>query len=628
MFIKLQTKIILIMVVILLLTIGTNNIFSSSLFMKEYSDALKNEVFVIGQSLKLQMDRLLALDIPFEDVMGFEDQCQEIVNKYSNVSYASVVNADGQILFHSDPALHKKQLQIPEILNALRSEKDNVVAYTEQNEKYYGFVIAIVDTKGQYLGAVVLGLPVKTIAKKVAVYTAYSTLISICFFALALFLTISMLSLWVTKPLIKLDIATKEIGTKGTDSFHEVDIHAHDEIGRLAGSFNTMALELQRTTVSKEYMDNIISSMIDALIVIDTDIRIKTVNKAASELLGYSMDELLGKPISLIFSATGVVPFQGEQLAQLIKNGELKNFETTYQTRTGRKIPILLSCSVMKDTSGELKYIVCTSKDITERKQAEDALLHQAEKLARSNAELQEFAYVSSHDLQEPLRKISAFSDRLVKKYTAKLDEAGVDYLNRIQNATIRMQTLINDLLAYSRISTKAQPFVKVDLSQIAADVISNLEMRVEQTNGQVEISNLPVLDAEPTQMYQLFQNLIGNALKFHRPGTPPLIKVHARLIKDMSHYDWQNPITELCEITFEDNGIGIEAKYYDRIFGVFQRLHNREEYEGTGVGLAICQKIIERHNGTIKVTSTLGAGTKFIVNLPVLQKQQEENHS
>lgn len=242
--------------------------------------------------------------------------------------------------------------------------------------------------------------------------------------------------------------------------------------------------------------------------------------------------------------------------------------------------------------------------------------------LARSNRELQDFAFVASHDLQEPLRKIQAFGDRLRIKQGANLGDEGRDHLERMQNAARRMQTLINDLLTFSRVTTKAQPFVTVNLEKVAEEVLEDLETRIQQTGGRVEVENLPVIDADPLQMRQLLQNLIGNALKFHRAGAPPVVKVMGSLLP-VDKIVQNDSKSGLCRIKIEDNGIGFDEKYLDRIFTPFQRLHARGEYEGTGMGLAVCRKITERHGGSITAESAPDAGTTFIVTLPVKQNQE-----
>jgi signal transduction histidine kinase len=233
------------------------------------------------------------------------------------------------------------------------------------------------------------------------------------------------------------------------------------------------------------------------------------------------------------------------------------------------------------------------------------SLEHQEEALRQSNKELEQFAYIASHDLQEPLRKVQAFSDRLATKYAHQLDDDGKLYISRMQDATSRMRTLIQDLLSYSRIRSKGQEFVSVDLNEIVKGVISDLEVRLEQTEGRVKVGELPTVLADPMQMRQVFQNLIGNALKFKRSGVPPVVQVAAKLGKN-GH-----------TIVVQDNGIGFEQQYAERVFEIFQRLHGRSEYEGTGMGLAIVKKILERHVGSIRAESEKGKGTRFILTLP-----------
>src|SRR5215207_4970521 len=267
-----------------------------------------------------------------------------------------------------------------------------------------------------------------------------------------------------------------------------------------------------------------------------------------------------------------------------------------------------------------------------ERRRAEVALRRSeaelkkfAAKLESSNRELQDFASVASHDLQEPLRKIQACGDRLKTKYGAALGEGGRDYLERMQNAAGRMQTLINGLLTFSRVTTKAQPFVTVDLAEVAAGVVSDLEARVERSGGRVEVGEMLTLDADPLQMRQLLQNLIGNGLKFHKPDGPPLVKVWCERVASGGGSEGTAG-GDLCRLFVEDNGIGFDEKYLDRIFTVFQRLHGRHQYEGTGVGLAVVRRIAERHGGSVTAASEPGRGSTFVVTLPVSQHTGESD--
>lgn len=272
---------------------------------------------------------------------------------------------------------------------------------------------------------------------------------------------------------------------------------------------------------------------------------------------------------------------------------------------------------IVFDESGK-RRLIGTVQDITERKKAERTLREFAAKLERSNRELDGFSYVASHDLQEPLRKIRTFGNRMATKYAAVLGDHGRDYLERIQNAAARMQLLIDALLSYSRITTLAQPFVAVNLNNVVQEVVSDLEVRIEETRGHVEVGHLPTIDADPVQMHQLFQNLIGNALKFHREDEPRTVKVYGHRAECDGH---SSSDQELCNIIVEDNGIGFDSQHADRIFAPFQRLHGRDAYEGAGIGLSTCRKIVEHHGGAIIAKSELGKGSEFIVQLPLRQR-------
>jgi light-regulated signal transduction histidine kinase (bacteriophytochrome) len=272
------------------------------------------------------------------------------------------------------------------------------------------------------------------------------------------------------------------------------------------------------------------------------------------------------------------------------------------------------------DSDGNFINSFAVMTDISELKKIQEQLGSQTLELKRSNAELEQFAYVSSHDLQEPLRKIQAFGNRLKTKCGDQLDERGLDYLERMQNAAKRMQTLISDLLMFSRVTTKAQPFSMVDCNEVLRNVLSNLMIMTEQTQAEINWEKLPVLEADATQINQLLQNIILNALKFHQENVPPIVNISTRTIERQVG----GQSISFFQILIEDNGIGFDEKYLDRIFGVFQRLHGRNVYEGTGIGLAVCKKIVDRHNGRITAESAPGKGATFIITLPARQMERE----
>lgn len=270
----------------------------------------------------------------------------------------------------------------------------------------------------------------------------------------------------------------------------------------------------------------------------------------------------------------------------------------SFRWHLSRGVPVL-------DEQGRITRWFGTATDIHDQKLAEENLRVYAEKLEQSNRDLQEFAYVASHDLQEPLRKIEAFGDSLLQSET-NLKERERDYVERMRKAAGRMRDMVDGLLQLSRVTTQGRPFVRVDLSQVAAEVLSDLDYQIRRTAGQVEVGELPVVEGDPLQLRQLLQNLIGNALKFHRPNTSPWVKVYARRL------------SKSVQILVEDNGIGFDQGMVERMFQPFQRMVGRSEYDGSGMGLAICRRIVERHGGEITARSEKGQGATFIVTLRI----------
>jgi two-component system sensor kinase FixL len=388
------------------------------------------------------------------------------------------------------------------------------------------------------------------------------------------------------------------------------------ELGR---SKDVLELHVQARTHElqklKSRYESILNSAGEGIYGLDPHGRMTFVNPAAARITGWNIEELSGRSEEDTFGVYGTAAWpaslNGLPSEQIFLRKDGASFPVEY-VRT----PI-----VEKDKVVGAAVIF---KDITERKKTEETLSRKAAELARSNAELEQFAYVASHDLQEPLRKIQAFGDRLKSKCDAANLQDGREYLERMQSAAARMQKLIEDLLTFSRVISATQPFVPVDLGVVTHEVLTDLEVRIEQSKAKVELGSLPTIEADPLQMRQLLQNLIGNALKFQPPDSQPVIKIYAEIRKSpFADAGQPLPTDELCELTIEDNGIGFEEKYLDKIFSVFQRLHGRTEYEGTGVGLAVCRRITDRHSGTITARSEPGKGAKFLVTLPVRHPRQ-----
>jgi PAS domain S-box-containing protein len=371
----------------------------------------------------------------------------------------------------------------------------------------------------------------------------------------------------------------------------------------------------------------ILNSAAEGICGFDLEGKVTFVNPAAARVMGLGVEEMVGRPEGDLFP--GFRPPAG---ADTVKANGFHPIEAVATRPDGTTFAAeYIRSPICEETRvvGE----VLMFKDITERKQNEEALAQRAAELARSNAELEQFAFVASHDLQEPLRKIQAFGDRLKTKCEEAKLEAGRDYLERMQAAAARMQTLINDLLTFSRVISRSEPFAPVNLTTVTREVLGDLEVSIEKSHAKVEVGELPTVDADAMQIRQLMQNLIGNALKFQTPGAAPVVKVQGRIVVQASARGstvffarkqaegGEVAVGEgFCELTVTDNGIGFDERYLEKIFAVFTRLHGRQEYDGTGIGLAVCRRIVDRHGGSITARSKPGEGATFIVHLPVHQ--------
>jgi PAS domain S-box-containing protein len=412
---------------------------------------------------------------------------------------------------------------------------------------------------------------------------------------------------WIGVPLI---VGERVTGVMVTQSYTEGVVYNQEQFDLMKFISTQVALAIerkldqQRINDALEYNKTLINSSNLGITTYDASGKCILANGSIARILGTTREQVLSENYNDIeaWKTSGLF---GSACEAVASGNETRR---EIHTRNADGEEIWLDCRFTPFYSNGEPQLLLSIDDITISKETEVNLQVYAAKLEQSNRDLQEFAYIASHDLQEPLRKVLAFGDRLANKYGEVLDETGRDYLKRMRDASQRMQTLINDLLTFSRVSTRAQPFTEVDLNSLIQDVISDLENQIDRTEGKVETSDLPIIEADPTQMHQLLQNLINNGLKFHQEDIPPLVQVSADITANE------------CLIFVKDNGIGFESQYLDRIFKPFQRLHSRQEYEGSGMGLAICRRIVERHSGEITATSALEEGSTFIVTLPIYQ--------
>lgn len=362
----------------------------------------------------------------------------------------------------------------------------------------------------------------------------------------------------------------------------------------------------ERVFLSQEQLyRRVVESVAEAICTLDTDARVTFVNAPAIALTGYVREEILGRPIfEALFPADAALAMQRFERR---KTGIAERYETRVRRRDGSAVWVDISSAPMLDDAGRFTGSLLMATDITERKAAEAEMARQRAALERSNADLQQFAYVTSHDLQEPLRTIQTYTQLLTQRYGAAFDDEARQFISFITGSVQRMDNLIRDLLAYSQVVARdpTPPAERASLKDVVEWALMNLRHSIRESGATVRLEDvLPVVQGDPTQLIQLFQNLLSNAIKYRGKEAPAVVIGSSQ----NDGGEWQ--------ISVRDNGIGIAPKYHRQVFGLFKRLHG-QELPGTGLGLAICQRIVERHGGRIWVESDVGQGSTFFFTLP-----------
>ncbi|MEI7528475.1 MAG: ATP-binding protein [Elusimicrobiota bacterium] len=529
--------------------------------------------------------------------------------------YAGMVTAEGTIIAHTNVALTGTRLADPLMLRGARSAApvfrrtiyngteivDAVIPVTRhKHSSGEDILFEGLGTAGETAGFLRAGLPL-TPARKAEKDISFKLLILALFIASAAALLSALFARVILRQVSLLGEGIRKV--REGDYDFSVPVISRDELGDVAESFNKLSRGLSETTVSKQYLDSVLESMPDPLLITDVAGNILKANRAAAEFSGYDFltpgAQNLGELLQP--QAEGAQP----PFPLLAKSGHIKEMDLWLKARDGKKLPVMLSAAFI---GGEgRRQIVMVLKDTSQHKESEARLAQYLKEVETVNSELDAFAHTVSHDLKEPLRGIEMFSGMLLSDYGAKLEPQAGDYLRRVLKASGRMRRLIDDLLSYARVARVRNPYERASTGKLAAEAVAGISALVEEHKAVVRVSeNLPEIFCDPVKMRQVFQNLVSNAIKYNNKPVPE-IDISAEKFGD---YYWK--------FSVKDNGIGIPAQYFEEIFKIFKRLHSRQEYGGgTGAGLAIVKKIVEEHNGRIWVESAEGRGSVFYVLIP-----------
>ncbi len=524
-----------------------------------------------------------------------------LINENGDYLHYQQSNATWEFHLAKSSDNKKKSLVIAETILASNSEAGTFINVINNQENIVHYTkVHFAPSNPQRFISIALSVPKKTLlapSKQIRENAIQLGIVLI----LASSLTAGLLSSMMTRPLSQIIKSVRAYGAGKKD--FTLPINQNNEIGELANAFQDMTINLEHSiNVERSLLtriQNILDNTLDGLLTINDKGIIEEYNKACEKLFGYKQEEAIGQNIKILMPE----PYHSEH-DQYLKNyhntGKKKIIgigrEVLGKRKNGEIFPLDLSVSEVEIMGSKLYSGIV--RDITERKKAENEIM-------RSNAELERFAYLASHDLQEPLRMVSNFTSLLQEEYADQLDEHAQEYMGFVVSSAKRMQTLVSDLLEYSRVGSEETGFIEFNVETQLNIVLENLKISIEETQAHITFDTMPTIYANPVRFCSILQNLIGNALKYRDKEKTPRIHIGTK-----DHNDkWL--------FFIRDNGIGIPSKHYDQIFVVFKRLHNKDEYSGTGIGLSICKKIVESLGGEIWVESKAGKGSTFSFTIP-----------
>lgn len=604
---KLYAKVIIFILVLMGAALWVNIHFSRLAVSEAMSAQIFDAAANVAADLAPEFRRALASGKELDGIKALHAFTQR-----TGAVYAGLTNVRGEVIAHTNVALAGTRLDDALMAKGLRLAAPAFSRLAQNGEPVVDSVIPVAQSRptgedllfegvagpAEAAGFLRAGLPMTSALK-----AEREIIFSLLLLALAIAVVAAGLSAVFASLLLR-QVALLGEGirkVRAGDYNFSVPVIARDELGEVAESFNKLSLGLAETTVSKQYLDSVLESMPDPMIITDEEGNILKANRAAAEFSGYDFKSALNLKDLLEPQADGAA----EPFGLLSWSGHIKELDLWLKASDGRRLPAMLSAAFI---GGEgRRRVVTVLKDMAQHRESEARMAQYLKEVETVNSELDAFAHTVSHDLKEPLRGIEMFSGILLSDYAPKIDPQAADYLGRVAKASSRMRRLIDDLLSYARVARVRNPYEDASTAQLAHEALAGLAAAVDERKALVRIAeDLPSLFCDPVKMRQLFQNLISNALKYNDKPVPEMDISAERF----GEYYWK--------FSFKDNGIGIPSQYYDEIFKMFKRLHSRQEYGGgTGAGLAIVRKIVEEHNGKIWVESEEGKGSAFYVLIP-----------